>query len=119
MCGLSAFEDRFRQIGSQEGEWDDAADIAFIEPCFFCDGSLVDGLASQNAIDPVVRSRDRANQRGNFVRFRSRRIGRQDQAHISATSFQLGRSFNHDYFVRIVGQEFRIVGYAQHSLAKS
>ena len=47
------------------------------------------------------------------------RIGRQDQAQISATPFQLGSRFNRDHFLRIVDRVFRIVTYAQHSLAKS
>src|ERR1035437_5251478 len=53
---------------SSEGERNDAADAALIEASDFRDGSLVYSLAAQDTIHPVVCSRDRPNQRGNFGR---------------------------------------------------
>ncbi len=51
MSSLLASENRFRQVGRRAG---DTADIAFVKSRFLRDGSLVNGLASQDAIDPVV-----------------------------------------------------------------
>ena len=48
------------------------------------------------------------------------RIWRQDQTHLSAASFELGSSFDHDHFIRIIAWlGVRIVRDAQDSLPKS
>ena len=48
MSRLLAVKDGFGQIGSQESEWDDAADVPLIKAGFLRNGALANYLAPED-----------------------------------------------------------------------
>ena len=59
---MSTFENRFSQVGGEKGQREDAADIAFIETRFLCQGALIRRLATQQASNPKMGPSHGGNQ---------------------------------------------------------
>ncbi len=62
---MLSFQNRLGQVGREEGKREDSTDIAFVEAGRFGQRALIRQLASEDAIQPIVRSSHGANQRGN------------------------------------------------------